>query len=313
MEAAVLRVKRKRGADPADALILSCKRIRTEDETKESSAVTTQVFRLAATVKSENEPLHKYVREAISRNQSCLTLRPSSESKQRIQEELRASKEAERQVSRYRIISSHRPNSEEDNVGASHLIGCSSQDVPSETQDEAEATEATKSHISSPFQLFDMVQEEPEQKYLEKDSEPETILCNSIKMIREHLTVSEAGQESEHREYVDEYVYDIYYSEASQHGWIQDILYVQPYTEEQELVSEEPEPEEIYEDEDDENEENNWRNDYPDEEDSDREERYIGYYEDGDEEEKSAGHAWKMYHRSSLREIGDDDENADLY
>lgn len=37
--------------------------------------------------------------------------------------------------------------------------------------------------------------------------------------------------------------------------------------------------EEVYEDEDDENEEGNWRNDYPDEEsdpDSDREERYGG-------------------------------------
>lgn len=38
--------------------------------------------------------------------------------------------------------------------------------------------------------------------------------------------------------------------------------------------------EEVYEDEDDENEEGNWRNDYPDEEsdDSDREERYGGTY-----------------------------------
>lgn len=39
--------------------------------------------------------------------------------------------------------------------------------------------------------------------------------------------------------------------------------------------------EEVYEDEDDENEEGNWRNDYPDEEgdgDSDREERYGGEY-----------------------------------
>lgn len=39
--------------------------------------------------------------------------------------------------------------------------------------------------------------------------------------------------------------------------------------------------EEVYEDEDDENDEGNWRNDYPDEEsdlDSDREERYVGMY-----------------------------------
>lgn len=39
--------------------------------------------------------------------------------------------------------------------------------------------------------------------------------------------------------------------------------------------------EEVYEDEDDENDESNWRNDYPDEDsdaDSDREERYGGGY-----------------------------------
>lgn len=39
--------------------------------------------------------------------------------------------------------------------------------------------------------------------------------------------------------------------------------------------------EEVYDDEDDENEEGNWRNDYPDEDsdaDSDREERYGGRY-----------------------------------
>ena len=37
--------------------------------------------------------------------------------------------------------------------------------------------------------------------------------------------------------------------------------------------------EQVYEDEDDENEEGNWRNDYPDSDndgDSDREERYVG-------------------------------------
>ncbi|KAE8608054.1 hypothetical protein XENTR_v10011384 [Xenopus tropicalis] len=274
MEAAVLRIKRKRGAEPADALLLSCKRLRTENEAQDSSVVITQVFRLATTVKSEKEPLHKYVQAAISCNQSCLALRPSLGSKQRIHEELRASKEAERQVSRYRIISSHRPNSEEDNV---NVIGLSQlQDVPSDTKEEEKPTEATKCNISSNFQLFDMVQEEPEQEHLVKETEPETILCNSIRMIRERLTVSEAGRESEHRENMDEYVYDIYYSDAYKHGWIQDILYVQPYTEGQELVYEEHEPDEIYEDEDDENEENNWRNDYPDEEeDSDMEERYI--------------------------------------
>lgn len=55
-------------------------------------------------------------------------------------------------------------------------------------------------------------------------------------MIRERLNVSEYGKK-EHPEKEDEYVYDIYYMETSTLGWIQNILSVQPYREEYELVS----------------------------------------------------------------------------
>lgn len=61
------------------------------------------------------------------------------------------------------------------------------------------------------------------------------ILCNAVEMIRERLNVSEDGKE-EHHEKEDEYVYDIYYMETSAPGWIQNILSVQPYREEYELV-----------------------------------------------------------------------------
>ncbi len=68
-------------------------------------------------------------------------------------------------------------------------------------------------------------------------SDPETILCNSVKMIREKLSVSGDGLGSEHREKEDDYVYDLYYQETATPGWIQDILSVRPYTQEGELVS----------------------------------------------------------------------------
>lgn len=55
-------------------------------------------------------------------------------------------------------------------------------------------------------------------------------------MIRERLNVSEDGKKVEHCEKEDDYVYDIYYMETSAPGWIQNILYVQPYREEYELV-----------------------------------------------------------------------------
>lgn len=80
--------------------------------------------------------------------------------------------------------------------------------------------------------------------------------------------------------------------------------------------------EEVYEDEDDENEEGNWRNDYPDEEsdaDSDREERYGGYWE---EEHSYSRRSWNRYQREVLHELGchgeddneeDDDDDGDKY
>lgn len=66
--------------------------------------------------------------------------------------------------------------------------------------------------------------------------DPETILCNSMKMLREKLRVSGEGVGVEHREREDDYVYDLYYQETVTAGWIQDILSVRPYLDEGELV-----------------------------------------------------------------------------
>ncbi|XP_053574877.1 probable RNA polymerase II nuclear localization protein SLC7A6OS [Bombina bombina] len=312
MASAVLRVKRKCDADPAEALILSCKRLRTEDKVAEAgdtAPIIQQVFRLAATVSSQNEPLQKYVKEALSRDRSSQILRSSSGSTRRIQEGLRACKATERQDSRYRLITSLRPNCEE----GDGIVPDSSKakiSVPDQSQSGSEEVAPGKSltHISDSFQLFDIVHEEPQKEPTDsKDCEPETILCNNMRMIRERLTVSEAGPGTEHCKSSEDFVYDIYYSEASSNGWIQDILSVQPYSVQQELVADDLEPEEMYEDEDDENEESNWRNDYPDEEDSDKEERYMGYYEDSDEEDVR-GQAWNTFRQKSLRELHHDEE-----
>ncbi|XP_069822010.1 probable RNA polymerase II nuclear localization protein SLC7A6OS [Dendropsophus ebraccatus] len=320
MEPAVLRVKRKRGADPVEALIISCKRPRAEEETPKS-AVTTQVFKLAATVSSQNEPVRKYVQEAISRDHATQVHRPPIGSIQQIQKDLRTWRKAERQESRYRLVSSLRPKCEE---GEDSKAGNSQAASPEEEQPHVPEKEGASgnSDVTSKdgkdemFQVFDIVQEESEKESPAlQASDPETIMCNSVKMIRERLTVSEEGQGSEHRENPEEFVYDIYYAESSPHNWIQDILSVQPYHHEQELVADDDEPDEVYEDEDDENEENNWRNDYPDEEDdeehSDKEERYMGYYEDSDDNtECGRGHAWDAYRQKTLREY-DEEEYSD--
>ncbi|XP_069596424.1 probable RNA polymerase II nuclear localization protein SLC7A6OS [Ranitomeya imitator] len=315
MEAAVLRVKRKRGAEPAGALIIQCKRPRAEEEDSEekedskekegaeAAAVRTQVFKLAATVSSQNEPLQKYVQEAISRDHDTRLHRPPIGNLQQIQRDLRASRDAERQARRYRLVSSLRPKCEEEEDGKSdNSQPASPADKPvPDTAEASEKAEAdSKGKNEETFQVFDIEQEETEKETGDlKVSDPETIVCNSMKMIRERLAVSPGGHGSEHREDPEEFVYDIYYAESSPNNWIQAILSVQPYQYEQELMLEDDEPDEVYEDEDDENEENNWRNDYPDEEDeesSDREERYRGYYEDSDEDSgHGRGHAWDDY------------------
>ncbi|XP_073461563.1 probable RNA polymerase II nuclear localization protein SLC7A6OS [Aquarana catesbeiana] len=312
----VLRVKRKRGADPAEALLISCKRLRAENDEKEGDTdqVTREIFRLVATVSSQDEPIQKYVHEAMSRDRAALALNPSSGSFHRIQKDVRAKKETERQDSRYRLISNLRPKCDDQDSAPGNRQPASPviEQKPVLEKVEASACENPDSPINAggSFQVFDMVHEEAEkEKGNLKENDPETITCNSVKMIREQLTLSDAG--SEHRENPDEFVYDLYYAEAAPQNWIQNILSVQPYSYEQELVPEDLEPEEIYDDEDDENEENNWRNDYPDEDDEDnseREERYMGYYEDSDEEDRHGGDSWKAYKQKTMSELNEEEE-----
>lgn len=67
-------------------------------------------------------------------------------------------------------------------------------------------------------------------------SDPEVILCNSTKMLRERLSISGSGLGDEQREQESDFVYDLYYQETVTPGWIQDILSVRPYADEGELV-----------------------------------------------------------------------------
>uniref|UniRef100_A0A8C5WGJ8 Probable RNA polymerase II nuclear localization protein SLC7A6OS n=1 Tax=Leptobrachium leishanense TaxID=445787 RepID=A0A8C5WGJ8_9ANUR len=311
MEAAVLRVKRKRGAEPAEALVISCKRLRAEEQAVEPREdVTTAVFRLAATVTSQNEPLQKYISDALSRDRAAQALRPSMGSMERIQQGQRTRKGVERQNSRYRVVSSLRPAIKELEVtskDSDQPASLDSDGIHTQSNADASGCETGDTVTNSHFQLFDMVQEESETPAEDlKEADPEAILCNAVKMIRERLTVSKQSQGSELRENADEFVYDIYYAESSPTDWIQDILYVQPYTQEQELVPDDLEPEETYEDEDDENDEGNWRNDYPDEDNSDPEERYQGYYEENDGDD-----AWTSYCNKNHSFLGEEEDDDD--
>ncbi|XP_067407795.1 probable RNA polymerase II nuclear localization protein SLC7A6OS [Emydura macquarii macquarii] len=337
--AAVLRVKRKRGgSEPAEALVLACKRLRTEPgPAPPRDPVEKNLFKLVATVSSQNEPVQKYVQEAITRDKAAQILRPSLGSTQRIIQDLRSTKQVNRQENRYRLITSHRPNYAERETIALGTDGekineCAKLDSETKKDTSQKGSNATGdgSDYFGKFQLFDIVQEEEVERdpnipaaNSQKTDDPDVILCNAVEMIRERLTVSENVKRLEHREKEDEYVYDIYYMETSTPGWIQNILSVQPYTQECELVDDNI-SEEIYEDEDDENNENNWRNDYPDEdeffpeedENSDKEGR-DGESEDrsfADEDGRDIRRTWAKYHCDILQEFeydGIDDLDSD--
>uniref|UniRef100_A0A673UGD2 Probable RNA polymerase II nuclear localization protein SLC7A6OS n=2 Tax=Suricata suricatta TaxID=37032 RepID=A0A673UGD2_SURSU len=296
---AVLRVKRKRSAEPVEALVLSCKRLRSG--AVESAAhppedvergLENNVFQLVATVRSQEEPVQALVRAA---------LRPSRGSQQRIRRELRASAQESRQEGRYRVISSRR-----------------SSGIPSGSPESEDALGNPKATEDASFQLFDLVHEEGDAETAaaaaaavsSKTSDPEVILCNSIELIRERLAVSEDGPRIGHQEeQKDDYVYDIYYLEMATPGWIENILSVQPYSQEWELVNDDQQPEDIYEDDDDENSESNWRNEYPEEDsDGDEDSRDSDEYGSFSEEERgnSRPQMWSKYPLDVQKEFGYD-------
>ncbi|XP_055057942.1 probable RNA polymerase II nuclear localization protein SLC7A6OS [Misgurnus anguillicaudatus] len=313
----ILRVKRKRGTDPADALLLACKRIRPEaavaaqpsDESEpepQEPKIENSVFKLVATVASQDAPVQTHVREALARPRLAHhALRPSQGSAQRIIGDLRSVKWSTRREERYRILSSQRAG-----------LPAEPAPVRGEEKDDSQ----TENHDGLPLgevQVFDILHEDDDVKMPGKNvvSDPETILCNSVKMIREKLSVSGDRLGTEHREKEDDYVYDLYYQETTTPGWIQDILSVRPYTQEGELVPDVVAwEEEVYEDEDDENAESNWRNDYPDESsegDSDAEERYGGFWS---EEHSYSRRSWERYKQDMTEELennSDEDEERE--
>ncbi|ELW50359.1 probable RNA polymerase II nuclear localization protein SLC7A6OS [Tupaia chinensis] len=296
---AVLRVKRKRTSEPAEALVLACKRLRSgpvESDAQETPedlerAAENNVFQLVATVRSQEEPVQPLVRAA---------LRPSLGSQQRIRRGLRASARESRQEGRYRVVSSRRSS------------GTASGSLVSEYQPRNLETSEDEG-----FQLFDLVHEEGDGEAAAMDSykaaDPDVILCNSVELIRERLTISENGPEVRHQEEQkqDDYVYDIYCLDMATPGWIENILSVQPYSQDWELVSDDQQTEDIYEDEDDENSENNWRNEYPEEEDiSDGDENSRGSDEYNSLSEEESGCSrqcmWSKYPLDVQKEFGYD-------
>uniref|UniRef100_A0A3Q2CBT7 Solute carrier family 7 member 6 opposite strand n=1 Tax=Cyprinodon variegatus TaxID=28743 RepID=A0A3Q2CBT7_CYPVA len=102
----ILRVKRKRGTDPADSLLLACKRIRPESSQNagetvpepNEAEVENSVFKLVATVATQDAPVQTQVRHALARPRAAHALRPSAASSQRIIGDLRSTKKRSHQA-----------------------------------------------------------------------------------------------------------------------------------------------------------------------------------------------------------------------
>lgn len=114
---------------------------------------------------SQDEPVQKYVKDAITRDKAAQSLRPSLGSSQRILQQLRSAKQADRKESRYRVISSHRPLGTDTAALTLHGEAVPRGDSSgSEAQQDASPEESGAVHESSDccgkFQLFDIVQEE---------------------------------------------------------------------------------------------------------------------------------------------------------
>ncbi|XP_051918505.1 probable RNA polymerase II nuclear localization protein SLC7A6OS isoform X2 [Hippocampus zosterae] len=331
--ATILRVKRKRGTDPADALLLACKRIRPETNQAPGETapepgeadVEKSVFKLVATVATQTEVRQALARQALARPRVAHALRPSANSSQRIFSDLRSAKLGIRREERYRILSRHRTT-----AGLMlpthtprHQAGDAATVAAVEEQEEEEdARKQEKCLGLEEVLVVDLLHEDlPEQdKSLSKIQDSDVILCNNTKMLRERLCIHDQQQphnDANEEGHDSDYVYDLYYQETATPGWIHDILSVRAYADHTQLVPEEEAGEgETYDDEDDENEEDNWRNEYPedesDDDDSDREERYGPHScrvaddwdeDDNDEEHFPYRRSWQRYQQELLQQL----------
>ncbi|KAJ7373035.1 Transcription factor Iwr1, partial [Desmophyllum pertusum] len=193
---------------------------------------------------------------------------------QTIQDRLRQQKKLLNQEARFKVISSNREN-EPDSASQSESDSRLSEDMITADAASEEAIDDVDLEVQRLLSVYDLVKDEEsldsktkrEERLARKAQQTQdvnAILCNSMKMIREKLTVSDEPRTEEKKSEKEGYVYDFYYP-SDNYGRLGDIVEVLPF--DSDLVHETLEGDfgEIYDDEDDSNDEGNWRNDYPDE------------------------------------------------
>eukprot|EP00112_Aurelia_sp_Birch-Aquarium-sp1_P015529 Seg3449.4 transcript_id=Seg3449.4/GoldUCD/mRNA.D3Y31 product="putative RNA polymerase II nuclear localization protein SLC7A6OS" protein_id=Seg3449.4/GoldUCD/D3Y31 len=241
----LLRLKRKRSEDPSRALFVyhaAAKKIKSNGNEQDE-----HVFRLMGTVDGRS-PLHC---QPMIENLGDLIENTDDLAVTSNQENDRLSK----------IIKKHSNQLKQGMSNSNSYKIISRQTTVEEEPTERLEREAGKKLI----EIIDVGKENIDQDRKEESShDSDEILCNSMKMMREKLTISEDSEIQD-----ADYVYDLYYASKGQLDSNHELYYIQSLDPDILLSSEIDGPfdqNEIYDDdEDDSNDEDNWRNDYPDE------------------------------------------------
>ncbi|XP_078345099.1 putative RNA polymerase II nuclear localization protein SLC7A6OS isoform X2 [Oculina patagonica] len=285
----VLRIKRKRTEDPLDALLVAqvlkkpyiakneeCAKETTDLKHNDLTSTVERVFKFVGSVPQgddvkKKDLLAKIHKQSISHEKLA---KSHIHNQQTIQDRLRQQKKLLNQEARFKVISSNREN-EADLASQSDSHSRLTEEEHKTDAASEEAVDDVDLEVQRLLSVYDLVKDEDsiksdskrQERLARKAKQTEdvnAILCNSVKMIREKLTVSEEPKTDQKKSDKEGYVYDFYYP-SDNFGRLGDIVEVLPF--DSDLVHETLEGDfgEIYDDEDDSNDEGNWRNDYPDE------------------------------------------------
>lgn len=204
----LLRVKRRKNADPSEVLVLSAKKRKTEVSGEEEGN-NIKILKLAATIDASEAKSGEKLTETVSKILAKKTHPNFEELKQKYKKSLSSStnnvtKEAKekvaaaRQQNKFRIVAQKRSLKLEE---LEEWPGEESQ----KSKEEKEATTPDREL----FHLYDVVSEDLEKT--EKDNntkQEEKISCNGVEMIREYVDAQQSEEDYG-------YVYDVYYTDGA--------------------------------------------------------------------------------------------------
>lgn len=318
--ATVVRVKRRKSEDPAEALIVSCKKQRQDAGPGSPNIKLDEKIRFsyAGTLNSKDVPVSRQIREAITKEKLQAGYKQHVMD---IAEACRSNHRAAAKASRYRVVSKRRSGVldcgngavESEAVAGEEVLDaergfenrsaeqtevlqadiCAAGASPETEGTETSEVEALAERDNSQAQgdnnsdsgsqeilhVYDVEQDEEESPSQSVGTAPNQasrsgITVNGVELISERVPPPR-GRSSE------AYVYDLYYINGGQYDFraLENILSIQALHDELVLQGDRDQDcEEVYEDEDDSNDEDNWRNDYPNEDPNFFENAAVEYY-----------------------------------